>query len=256
MKTISLKMTYLGNLLLILTMLNSQNVHAQTTDSLTYHSTSNGAIQFQLIGGLGVYYIGDCGSAPHLRIGVDLSFDHSDQSGGNSAYSISTSTPPSSSSSSHSASDPDQTSNSYQISLSGLYLQQLADYKHTSVYCGVGPLATYAWDRYRSKYPRTFIDSYNNSSTSLENNENTYKSSSIGPLTIFGIRSRLVDHVGLSAEIGLSAVYRWTTESYSYRSTSTSSGSSSSTYENGNISNLSGWVFTLNAIRIGLVIEL
>ena len=58
-------------MLLCFTILNSQEATSQTTDSL-----SQGFLQFQLIGGLGVYYIGDWSASSYFRIGADMSLNH------------------------------------------------------------------------------------------------------------------------------------------------------------------------------------
>lgn len=256
MKTKSSHSIYLGVTLLLSVLLYPQRVYPQISDSLTNPSTSNGAIQFQLIGSIGIYYIGDWSPASHVRLGADVLFNHSDQSGSNNGYSINTSTPPPSSSSSSNTSEPDKTSNSYQISLSALYLQKLAEYKHTSMYFGFGPMASYSWSRYTNKYKYSFTYSYNNTTTSTNNDENTSKTLAIGPMAIIGIRSQLLDHVGLSAEIGLSAVYQWSTQSYSYSSTYDSPYPNSSTSNQGSVSHLKGWAISISAIRIGLIIDL
>jgi len=241
-------------MLLIFTVLNSQSGYAQSTDSLTHSPTSNRAIQFQLIGGIGVYYIGDWNPASHYRIGADVSLNHSKQTGSYVEYSMQTEPPPSPTTSSGGTSQPEQTSNSYQVSLSGLYLQTLADYKNTSIYFGVGPIVSYSWSRTTSKYPHTSTGTYD-TTISVDNNEYTTKASAIGPLAIIGLRSQLIDHVALTAEIGLSAVYQWTMQSNSYISTY-GTPASSSTFSNGDVVRLDGWAVSLNAIRIGLIVGL
>lgn len=254
MKTAFSHTIHITIVLLFSTMLNLQKVHAQTTDSLIRSSSFNSALQFQLIGGIGVYYIGDWSSVSGFRIGADVSLNHANQSGSNNGYDISIYTPPSPSSVQENTSQPEQTSNSYQISLSGLYLQQLAEYKQTLVYCGIGPEMTYHWDRSTSKYPETYTSSDTSSSTNSQ--ENTNKISGIGPLAILGVRSRLLDRVSLSAEIELSAIYQWTVQTNSYISTTTSPPYAVVTYKSGSISDLNGWSISLNAIRVGLIIEL
>jgi hypothetical protein len=255
MKMKSSRTMFLGILLLFSTMLNLQRAHAQTPDSISHSSTSSGAIQFQLIGGIGIYYIGDWSPVSRFRIGADVSLNHSNQSGGGLGYSIDTEPLPSSSSSSNNTSQPEETSNSYQISLSGLCLENFAEYKHTSIYCGIGPMVSYSWSRSTSNYPRSNYGTYDTSKY-IDNNEYTNRASAIGPIAIFGVRSRLLDHVALSAEIGLSALYQWSMQSNSYTSTYSSQTSPTSTFNNGNISHLKGWVLSLNDIRIGLIIEL
>jgi hypothetical protein len=107
MKTKSSLSIYLGILLLFLIILNSQRVFAQTADSAAVSSsTSGGAIQFQLVGGIGVYYIGDWSPASRFRVGADVSWNHSNQSGSNTGYSIYAYVPPSSSSAYGNTSQP------------------------------------------------------------------------------------------------------------------------------------------------------
>jgi len=239
--------------LLLSTMLALQKAHPQTTDSLIHSSSFNSALQFQLIGGIGVYYIGDWSSVSGFRIGANVSLNHSNQSGSNNGYDISIYTLPPSSAQEN-TSQPEQTSNSYQISLSGLYLQKLAEYKQTLIYCGIGPEITYHWDRSTSKYLETYTS--NDTTSSTNSQENTNKTSGIGPLAILGVRSRLLDRVSLSAEIELSAIYQWTVQTNSYISTTTYPAYDVVTYKSGGISDLNGWSISLNAIRVGLIIEL
>ena len=256
MKTTCSRTIHITIVLLLSTMLGLQIAHTQTTDSLIHTSSSNGAMQFQLIGGIGVYYIGDWAPASQFRIGADVSFNHSNQSGSNNGYTIYSYTPPSSSSVQENIRQPDQTYNSYQTSLSGLYLHNLAEYKHTFIYCGVGPMITYSWNRSISKNPQTYISidtsSYN------DNSEYTNKTSSVGPLAIIGVRSRLIDHVSLSAELELSAVYQWTMQTNSdiYISNNSSFNPVTNTNNSSDITHLNGWAISLNSIRVGLIIEL
>ena len=236
-------------------MLNSQNVISQVTDSLTHSSVSQGGIQFQLIGGLGLYYIGDWSPVSHFRIGADFSLNHSNQSGSSTGYDIYSNTPPTQQSAQNTTNQPEQTTNSYLISLSALYLQNIVEYKHASIYCGIGPMISYSWYRGVDKSTNSQYAPYD-SNTYINNGENTNKTSAIGPLAIVGIRSKLLDHISLSAEIGLSALYQWTMESDSYVTTNISPGPYVQTSNNGSVSHLNGWTISLTDIRIGLIIEL
>jgi len=253
MKTVFIKIIDLVIPIVLITTLNSQNAHSQSTDSITHSSPSIGAIQFQLLGGLGLYYIGDWNSASHYRIGADFYLGHSNQSGGSVTYNINTA--PGAQGPLYQTNTPDQTSNSYQISLSTLYLQQIIEYKHTSIYCGVGPVISYYWGRSNDR--TTYYQAIpSDTTTAIYNNENTSKTSGIGPLIIIGLKSRVLDHISLTAEIGLSALYQWTMDSYSYNSTYYGPGSYASASTAGNISHLNGWDISLTDIRIGLAIEL
>ena len=256
MKTTCSRTIHITIVLLLSTMLSLQTAHPQTTDSLIHASSSNGAMQFQLIGGIGVYYIGDWTPASQFRIGTDVSFNHSNQSGSNNGYTIYSYTPPSSSSVQENIRQPDQTYNSYQTSLSGLYLHNLAEYKHTFIYCGVGPMITYSWNRSTSINPETYVSNYTSSNN--DNSESTNKRSGVGPLAIIGVRSRLLNHVSLSAELELSAVYQWTMQTSSdiYTSSNSSFSPPTNTDTSSDITHLNGWAISLNAIRVGLIIEL
>ena len=254
MKTGHSKRNYRAAMLLLSTVLSSQVILSQTTD--TTSSTSCGAVQFQLVGGLGVYFLGEYDKVCHYRIGVDLNYSHSDQSGDGSGYDIYSSS--SSSSGSSLKSQPDQKSTSYQITLSGLFIQQLIEYKHALLYCGVGPMASYAWDTRSNKSQLTQTNIPSLSTTSSTNVQgSSSKTSGIGPLAIVGVRSQLLEHVGLSAEIAVSAVYQWTTLSdlYSDSSVYSPSMSTNSTKE-GSVAHTHGWPVGVSGIRVGLIMEL
>ena len=242
---------YAKAILLALTLFVAQTAHPQAIDSKPDSAISHDAIHFQLIGGLGVYYIGDWSPVGHIRIGADFSANHSDHNGDGVQYAIY-----SSGNSSPSTRHPDQTSNSYKISLSGLYLQNLIEYRHTGLYCGVGPTVSYSWSRWTST--DKYIYSGSNQITNTYDNENTQKTVGVGPLAIFGLRSGLSEHVSLTAEITFSGVYEWNTQTSSEISTT----STSSIYytptvdKSGDVLHQKGLNFSISAIRIGLIIEL
>lgn len=222
----------------------SQETFSQTTDSTSSSSAFCGALQFQLTGGVGIYYIGELSQSSYYRVGADLSLNRSDQSGSESSLSSSDTT----------LSQPKQSTNSYQISLSALYIQKLAEYKKTFLYCGVGPMVTYSWQRGTSSYPST--DYYQGTTESEKySSEYTSRISGIGPMAIFGVRTRLANQVGASAEIGISAVYQWNTQSGSSSSTYIGYGTTS-TSNNSDISHLNGWAVSLANVRVGVVFEL
>jgi hypothetical protein len=239
-------------ILWLTTIFNSTSAFSQSTDSLAHLSSSSGAIQFQLLGGLGIYYIGDWNSASQYRIGADFSISHTNQSGGGITYTFNT-VP--ATGGQYNTTQPNQISNSYQFSLSALYLQRIIEYNHALFYCGVGPTLSYDWGRSNDK-TTYFASVQNNTGTQIYNNENTTRTSAIGPLAIIGVRSRLLDHVSLTAELGLSALYEWTMQSYSYNSTTNGPGSNRNASTTGNISHLDGWTISLTDIRIGLAIQL
>jgi hypothetical protein len=255
MKTKSFKNIYLTVIFVCGIIINSAQTLSQESDTLTNLQSSNCALQFQLIGGVGVYYINDLNKESHLRIGADVNLNHSDQSGDQSGFSMYTSGNPPTSSASTSTEKPDQTSNSYQIIFSVLYIRDIVEYKHTNLYCGLGPMTSYLWSRSTSKSISTNTSTsyayvYNNTS------ENTTNSRNLGAMAMFGVNSQILDNVGLTAEISLSASYNWQTNTNSYTSVNTSTGSSYYSNSNGGITHNNGWLLSINAIRVGLLIGL
>ncbi len=257
MKTILVQKIYLAFVVLCAIALSSQQTFSQTENSVGAADSlsSTGALQFQLLGGVGLYYISDDGPTSHSRIGADVYLKHSDQSGSGDSYSTSSYTPPSSSDRQGYTNQPEQISDSYGISLSVVYLRNSA--KHNSLYVGAGPLAAYSWDREINNYLSTPAPGTSSSSSSNTSRENTNKTLGIGAIGIFGVRSRVFSHVSLSAEIGLSALYQWTTETISYTSAFTyPSNANTTTYNDGSTTHLKGWAVSLSSIRIGVIIEL
>ena len=59
--------------------------------------------------------------------------------------------------------------------------------------------------------------------------------SAVGPFVMLGVRSLLVERVSMSAEIGFSALYQWTTQSNSNSSTYARSSGSSNTTNTGSV---------------------
>jgi hypothetical protein len=253
MKALFFRKVAIGIILTLFIVLGQQKVYAQSVDSLTRSKPSQAALQFQLVGDLGIYYLGNFDSNSHFRIGADFSLNHSSQSGNENGYSIETYPPPSQTSTETTITKPDQTSNSYQISLSAVYLQELVEYKHSSLYAGIGPMISYSWNRSVNNSSNSQFYTYD-TSIYTSNYENTTRTSGIGPFALIGIKSRLLDHISLSAEIGLSALYQWTTQTNS--DVTIYSPPSTQRYNDGNISNLSGWTIAITNIRIGAVIDL
>lgn len=235
----------------------ANSTNSQAADTLMHSSTSGGSIQFQLIGGIGVYYIGDWTASSFFRIGADLSFNHLNGSGDSLESSNYSSTSPYNTGASGNSSQPVHTSNAYRISLSALHVQKLLVYKQTFTYCGIGPLVSYSWSRSTNDINTTYAT---NQYYSIDGDitENTNKISAVGPFVMLGIRSLLINRVSVSAEIGFSALYQWTTQTNSrtVTETYTNPSESSNTNNNGSISHLEGWDISLYAIRIGLIIEI
>jgi len=256
MKTILSKRGYPIILFVLSSMLIPQELFPQSADSLTQSLPFEGGIQFQLIGGMGIYYIGNLGSGSHFRVGADLSLSNSNQSGNRDNYSFNYFTAAPYSNSSIESNKPHQKVNTYTVSVSGLYLQNLVKYKHATIYCGVGPIIDNSWSRSTDDYTDSYTFSSGNIYTTIENDETTSKSMGAGPLLIFGIKSQLFSYVQLTAEFELSALYQWNSQTSSTRTTTTGSTINSSTTNSDNVSHLSGWAITLNPIRIGVIIEL
>jgi len=239
--------------MLFCTVLFPQRAFPQTADSLA--RTSSGSLQFQLLGGLGVNYIGDWGPASHFRVGIDATWSHADNSGDGNDYSIYSSTP-GSTSSSWSTTQPEQSSTSYKISVSGVYAQEIAGYANAVLYCGAGPMVSYSYDRNSSATPQTRIEVSGTYFTTYASSS-TSKTWGIGPLAILGVKSRILDHLSLSAEVSISALYQWTSETrftrvmYVYPPPS-----SGSVNDFGGNSNLKGWAVSLSGIRIGVIVNL
>jgi hypothetical protein len=252
MKTTILRRISFGMIMLFCTFLFPQRGFPQTPDSL--FRTSGESLQFQLLGGLGIYYIGNWGTASHFRVGFDVSFSHTDNSGDGNIYSINYSTPGSTSSSS-STNQPEQNSTSCNISLSGVYVQKVAGFANALLYGGAGPMASYSYSRNSSATGSTSTDTYSTTFNTSANSTTT-RTWGIGPLAILGVRNRILDHVSLSAEVSISALYQWTSGTALYHSLSSYSPTSSSGYEQGSNSNLKGWDVSLSSIRIGVIVEL
>ena len=249
-----MKAARLAILALLVGMFGAQGTFSQTRDSSSASSASCGALQFQLIGGAGINYIGKLSRSSFFRIGADLSLNHVNQSGNeSSSFSYTSSSSPASSDSTIESSN--QTMNSYNVSLSALYVQELAEYKSAFLYCGVGPMLTYSWSKSTDNHP--VVETSGGITTFYTNtSSSTGKTSGIGPTAIIGVRSNLVNHVGVSAEIGFSAIYQWNTQSNLNISRSTSPPWYSASENVSNVSHMNGWNVSLSSVRIGVVFDL
>lgn len=247
MKTIDARPIRLGMAVLCAMLLFSQSSFPQSSDTLT--GASSGSLQFQLIGGLGAYYIGSWEPTSYCRIGADVSLSHASASGDGDSYN---SYPGGGSTTLNS---PDQQSTSYGISISGVYLRRIARYANASLYGGAGPMVSYSFRRSSNTSTAETIQA---STTTVEtySNDDTQKTWGIGPLVLVGVKNRLVDHVSLSAEMSLSALYQWKASSYGSLQTSNYSPSYTTSSSNGSNSHLKGWDISLSGIRIGVILEL
>jgi hypothetical protein len=252
MKTTQSRPICLGMMMLFCTFLLPQQTFPQITDSLS--QASSGSLQFQLLGGLGIYYLSDCSSTTYFRVGIDGYFNHSDNSGDGTGYSTYSST--SGTTNSYTiTTQPEENSTSYEVSVSGVYALRIVEYANTNLYCGAGPIASYSHSKSSTTSSSTSTDDTGTTMESQTNN-NTGKTWGVGPLAILGLRNRLLDHVSLSAEISVSALYQWTSRTYNSRYTSTSSPAITSASNYGNTSSSKGWYISLSNIRIGVIVDL
>ena len=236
--------------IVLIVLVYSRQTFSQTADSLL--NTSGGALQFQLIGNLGLFYLAPCGSNAFLRIGADGSFGHSSNSTdlAQSTSSVSSGGPPSSS---QWTNKPEGKSTSYTISLSAAYALNIAKYANSSLYLGVGPMTGYSYNHSSS----TGSTTYGGSSSSYSNDYNrTEKTWSLGPFALLGVRAQLVSHVSLTAETSVSALYQWssiTSASHSGYTYPPQGFSMNDDYSNGTTA---GWDVALKSIVIGVVVVL
>ncbi len=249
-----MKATCLAILAMLIVTFGSQRAFSQTIDSSSAASNSCGTLQIQSLGGWGIYYIGNLSGSSSFRVGADLSFSHSTESGNMSSYFLATSSS-SSPSSDTTNEQPDETGNSYQINLSALYIQKLAQYKSTFLYCGAGPMFIYSWSKSTGSFPYSET-SEGTTTTSQENLVSSSKTNGVGPVAILGIRSGLADRVGISAEIGLSAIYQWISTSDLYTTTYSGSPANTQTENESQIEHLKGWNIYLSSVRIGVTVAL
>jgi hypothetical protein len=249
-----MKATCLAIFTMLIVTFGAQRAFSQTIDSSSAQSNSRGTLQIQSLGGWGIYYIGDLSQWSYFRVGADLSFNHSTQSGSLNSYSLST-TSLSSLGSDTLSEQPDETANSYQIDLSALYIQKLAQYKSIFLYCGAGPMFTYSWGKATASFPYTET-SQGTSTTYQENDASSSKTTGIGPVAILGVRSQLVDRIGISAEIGLSAIYQWNSASDLYTTTFSGPPTNTGTENQSESEHLKGWNISLSTVRIGVTVAL
>ena len=230
--------------ILLLMSLHSQQLLSQTRDSLS--GSGGGALQFQLIGNLGMYYLVHVGSSSYLRVGVNGSYDHTDNSGDGNNYYF-----PSSSS----QTKPSEKSTSYSVALSGVFALKIAGFANSALYCGLGPLTSYSVDNSYSTLSYSYTSDVSNLAyTQVHSSAN--KVWGVGPLGILAVRTHLFGSVGLTAEVDLSAQYQWTsgTSNDHYERVDPTSGSESS--NGGTNQHLAGWKVEISSIIIGVDVEL
>ena len=243
-----MKATCLAILTSLIVTFDAQTTYSQTGDSSSTSMQPGGAIQFQLIGGTGLDYIGYLNQSSSFRVGIDFSFNHSTQSGNQSSYYSYSPTQPPASSGDTTISENDLATNSYSLTLSGLYIQNLTEYGNAFLYCGVGPMLVFSLQRNAWT---------NQSSTNLNwnNSESSSKTSGLGPIAILGARGKLCGQIEISGEIGVSATYQWNTFS-SFSNSGAIDLLNTSLNSSSSISHLNGWVFSFTHIRVGVIVDL
>jgi hypothetical protein len=231
---------------IVLTVLIQSQVFTQPIESDSTRQSIAGGFQFQLIGGLGLYYFCDSRTSSSFKVGFDASINHSNSSGnlktldGDIASQVSTS------------GNPEKASSSDQISASALYVYYIAEYAHTFLYCGLGPMASYSYEK--------GLDNWTSSSPGVSTftnaNENVSTVWGVGPVGMIGIRSRIIEHVSLSAEMSFSALHQWTSQSSSltYTATYTAGGTYKTVHTSE--STLKGWSISISSIRVGIILVL
>jgi hypothetical protein len=243
MKTNLFRISGIAACLVYLSLLVSQSAPAQAPDSS--RAAPGNALQFQIVGGVGVYYISGGSGSTFYRIGADASIHSANSSGTQEGRQDNTG-----SLGSTSGGPTDQTSSSIQVSVSGLWLMTIAEYSHTSLYVGLGPVGTYSNDK--SSYGSTNNYTYPGGSygyTDINSYSNTKSAWGLGPLALIGIRARAFNLV-----TNLSAQYQWT--STTYTSTQTYVSPSPSVNVDSGSSKFTGWAIDLRSIQIGVAIDI
>ncbi len=235
----------------VLSLLFAPAVQSQSVDSSTTARPHSPALQFDLIRDFGVYYIGAWGSSTFFRIGVDLSYSNESSSGTTTTTSNSTT-----GSNYSDAGKPDNTTLSYAITVTGYWIQTLAEYGHSSLYVGAGPMVTYS----RLKFAYSSSSNQTNTPFAYSTTESSVETTTgwgFGPAAVIGIRARIVEPVSVTAELNLSALHEWTTSSSTSTDLSIDSSNNTNTITvSTGSSDMKGWTITLDNIRIGIIVDL
>jgi len=112
-------------------------------------------------------------------------------------------------------------------------------------------MASYRHERYAGASTTVSMSDIATQSTGSNANETKRRTWDVGPLGVLHVRSHLTDQIALSAEITVSAVHQWVSETYISSSTS-----SSQDYVGGGSLHMKGWVVSLSGIRIGVIVDL
>jgi hypothetical protein len=247
----------LACMLVCSSLLICQHAQSQSADTVSSHPGGAPALQFHLVGGFGVYYLGNWSANSYYRIGADasLSFSHTSGNDDENSTSSSTSGTSTSSDAQRYTDLPGNKYLSYQVAASGLYVRPIVEYASTTLYVGGGPSVLYSRYAYSNSSTSTRIDT-TSTSTGMSNGESHGKTCGIGPLALCGLKTRLISHVCLTAEVSLTAMYEWTWTSTSNSSHSTNTSSATSDYTESISSFSKGWSISLSSIRLGVIIEL
>ena len=236
---------------LMLTALAPGKTAAQIADSLGNPSCS--ALQFHLIGDVGVFYLANFGPGSFLRVGVDGSWGHSDKSG--EREDIYTSLPSTGSpSTDYNVQNPEDKNTSYTVDISGVYALNLVGFANSSLYAGAGPMVSYSYGSGSSttSYVNGTLDHYREASTT----SSTTKTWGLGPVAIVGVRCQIIRQVALTAEVSASAMHEWTSYTHLWYFESQYTGQNPSAGIDSENDHTTGWRASLNSIIIGVVVAL
>lgn len=233
---------------LVASLLSCHSLNAQTLDSATAATPTRGALQFQLVGGLGVNYFAPLGNSSSLRLGADVAFKHGHSDATYDEHALLYPMGPT-----ISWGYPEADATSYEFTVSGLYIQALSEFMNTSLYCGVGPSASFSFSKTLGNIDdRSMTGASFNSVTGTSENKSTVRG--IGGLALLGAKARIIERISLSAELCFSALYQWSNTSlYSETRYFYSEGSSSQTFDSRSSSSR-GWSTAVSNIRVGLLI--
>jgi hypothetical protein len=92
--------------------------------------------------------------------------------------------------------------------------------------------------------------------THLNANESAQKTWGAGPIAVLHVRSYLLGHVALTAEINVTASYQWISEFDASASSAVNSPPASSVYASGSSSHTKGWEISMSSVRIGFIVNL
>jgi hypothetical protein len=220
---------------------------AQTPDSVV-QIPKRGSLQFQLVGGIGINYFAPIGSSSCIRLGVDVAFKHEHSDG---SYDEQAVVFPSSVTISKGY--PASEATSYDLTVSGLFIQTLSEFMSTSFYCGIGPSVSFSYSKAVSNVDdRAMLGASFNSVKGTSEDKSTVRG--LGGLALLGARARLVENVSISAELCFSALHKWSnTSTYSETMYAFSEGNAYQISDSKSSSGR-GWSTTVSRIRVGLVI--